>query len=380
VLQARPPTPVPQRTFPDVGIAEDGSAMAVWQWRDPNPSGFKGVRSRRHSGTSWGPVTDIASGFPALSSSRALAARIAVGALGHGFITLPTGDMKQYAPFWGWVSLPTDVFSATRTSLDRAVDGAGSLMYLYESGGMLRVRRYASQWETSDWLGMSTPSPHLASNAYGDFGAIFGTGRTYSLLRDAPEGGSFSDTAAPVAGVNGGRVGVSKKGQVLSVWIGPGNTVNFARLNTTSITTPITVASYASGAVSNLRLAVNGAGRAIASWVHAASFNYEVVASIYTPTTGWSAPVILAPSAIATLGGVPNVEVGIDSCGNAQLVHEDLGYKGYAFYYQPGLVGWGPRHTFSGPVLDIRIATAANGISTAVWDNDQSEVISARFQ
>ncbi|HET7540330.1 MAG TPA: hypothetical protein VFK05_10685 [Polyangiaceae bacterium] len=385
LLQARPPGGFLSRTYPDVGIAADGTAIAIWQWTDFMPSGFRGVRARRFARGSfggftfwfWTAATDIATGTALLSSSSP--ARVAVGSGGHAFVTLPTGDLVRYLPSSGWSSLSSSGLPATRTSFARAVDAAGALMYLYESSSSLQVaRRGGYAWETPDFLGTSTPSPDLASNSSGDFGAIFDPSYAYVMRRDEAEGGGFTARATHLSCSNG-RVGIADDGTVLGVWFGSPNTVQFARLNTASITAPIDVAAYASGALFNLRLAVNGAGQAIASWLHAGSLGYEVIAALYAPSTGWSAPTTLAASAVATLGGLPNLEVGIDGCGGAHLVHEDIGYKGYAFDYLPG-VGWGTRYTFTGPVLFPRIATAADGVATVVWDNDQNEVLAARFE
>lgn len=378
LLQSRPPFATLGRTYPDIGLAADGSAIAVWQTWDPAPTGFRGVRGRHFSGGAWAPALDLASGAGNVASARRSAVRIAVGAEGHAFVTLPSGTMKRFLPLSGWSSLAAIGFPAVRTSLGRGVDGAGSLAYLYESGGLLSVRRFAAVWQVPDSLGLPTPSPDLAVNASGDFGAIFNPSYSYVLRRDEPEGGAFTARATHLT-ASSGRVGVADDGTVLGVWLGEGNTVQFARLDTISITPAVTIAAYAVGELHNLRLAVNGAGQAIASWVHLAAFGYEVVAALYNPSTGWSAPTTLAPSAFSTLIGPPNQEVGIDGCGAAHLIHEDLRYQAHAFSYRPG-VGWSPRHTFAGPALDIRIATAVNGVATAVWDNDQNEVLAARFE
>jgi hypothetical protein len=375
LLQARPSFAALARTYPDVGTAADGTATVIWRWSDYAPMGFRGVRARRFSAGAWSAAADVAIGPAFLSGTPS---RIAMGAGGHGFVTLPTGEMKRFLPASGWSPVSTAALPAVRTSFERAVDSAGSFMYMYESGGWLRVRRRANVWESEDTLGTPTPSPHLAANSSGDFGTIFNPSYAYAMRRDEPEGPAFTARATALS-ASSGRVGVADDGTVLGVWFGTGNTVQFARLSTAAITPAVPIATYATGALYNLRLAVNGAGQAIASWVHTAAFNFDIIAAVYDPSTGWSAPTTLALSALATLGSVPTQEIGIDGCGGAHLVHEDRHYTAHAFDFKPG-VGWGPRHTFSGPALDIRLATAANGVTTVAWDNDQNEVLAARFE
>lgn len=198
------------------------------------------------------------------------------------------------------------------------------------------------------------------------------------MRRDAPEGGGFTARATHLS-ASSGQVGVADDGTVLGVWLGTGNSVQFARLDPISITAAAPIASYATGELHNLRLAVNGAGKAVASWLHATAFGFDVIAAMYDPSTGWSAPTTVAPDTFPTLGSFPNLEVGIDACGGAHLVHETTRYRAHAFYYQPG-VGWGTGHLFSGAALDIRIATAANGVATAVWDDDSARVWAERFR
>lgn len=163
-LQAQPPFADLQRTHPDIGLAADGTGIAVWQTHDPAPGGFRGVRARRFSGGAWSAAVNLGTGT---ATSWSTIARVAVGPNGHAFVTLPTGDMKRFLPLSGWSSLSTSGFDATRTSLERGVDGAGSLVYLYASAGLLKVRRFASIWEAPDSLGAPTPSPDLAVNAAG---------------------------------------------------------------------------------------------------------------------------------------------------------------------------------------------------------------------
>jgi Somatomedin B domain len=51
LLQARPPTPSLGRTYPDIGVAADGTATAVWQTKDPNPAGSRvAVGAERRGG------------------------------------------------------------------------------------------------------------------------------------------------------------------------------------------------------------------------------------------------------------------------------------------------------------------------------------------
>lgn len=382
LLQARPsisPSAM-GRTFPDIGTAADGTALAIWQWWERMPMGFSGVRASRFSAGAWSAPSVLGSGTEMYVSSRDLAARVAVGASGHGFATLATGAMRRFLPATNsWSLIPSAGFPASRTSLARAVDSAGSLIYLYLGDSTLQVRRRGgAAWEAADFLGAPTPEPYLIANASGDFGAIFNPSYAYVIRRDEAEGGGIAARATPFS-ASSGRVGIADDGTVLGVWFGTGNSVQFSRL-TSTITPAVPLASYPTGSLYNLRLAVNGAGQAIASWVHRASLNFEIITAVYDPSTGWFAPFTLVANARDTLsGGAPNQEVGIDACGAGHLVHEDAGYKSYAFRYTPS-GGWGARYTFSGPALDVRLSTGANGVATVVWDNDQMEVLAARFE
>ncbi len=124
-------------------------------------------------------------------------------------------------------------------------------------------------------------------------------------------------------------------------------------------------------------LFVAGNGNAVAAWRHGPRFlGFDVMASFYTPASGWSVPVFVWRKHDDMPSGAENLQISQDSAGNTLVVWEAIGQIWYN-RHTPGS-GW----TYNGNIIaagDIinplsgiahrpKLAQNAAGQAVAIWE------------
>jgi hypothetical protein len=284
-------------TFPPVlAVSPGGAASAAW------PVGAAEVRVvSRAAGGPWLP--DVS--FPAVQSGAG-ELEIAAGADGSMHLIWSESDLVQLGPFPSWsvratrrapggawepaVLLPQLPAGGTVPRPQVAVDSAGGAVALWGSGGgLLSARRPAG----GDWLPAETidpvepgyagiQPPDLAVDAGGNAAAVWVSGGILRIARRPAAGTWAAPDAGPVlelAPTPGDRwtvrAGMPASGEAVAVYhygTAGGNFGGSVAVVTQPAGGPIgapTVLSARSGTHlgSGPRLAVDGAGGAIAAWL-----------------------------------------------------------------------------------------------------------------
>ena len=126
------------------------------------------------------------------------------------------------------------------------------------------------------------------------------------------------------------------------------------------------------GAVSAHSLAANASGSAVVAWLQAGATGTRVLASHYTPGSGWSAPEQLAASAES-----PTVAAALSTNGSAVVLFRVLETTGGSPRHRLASSRWEPGSGWTGPALvpaaagsvedDFAVAVDFQGTALAVW-------------
>lgn len=357
-------------TDPQVGVAANGDAVAIWKHAMATPPFSLSVRTRRYSGAGWTAMTSLGSDVSAPP-------RVEVGSSGDAFATFGLQEWS-YRPSAGW----TDAALAS-TPVAAAVDGSGNKLLLFRTGTNLDARRLTvgGVLEPSRRLSWNATEFDVASNTAGDFAAVYNIGPMLVLGVKYP-GVDWGGTDFAPSG-SSPRIGIDASRNLVVVWI-DGRSIKALRVLGTTVGTTTTLASYAES-VSQLKLAISSTGQAVAIWKRdfPSATNQRIVAAVLDASGAWSAPTTVADitySPETPFGRVGVHDVGLDDCGAAQLVYETSPYAAFAARYTPASGWMAPTRLAGGALRAPRMATAANGITTVLWDGERGDVHAVRFE
>jgi len=278
------------QSTPAVGIDSNGNALVAWDMRDSTQSTNQySIMSNRYSAGSWGTATSI-------SGNQLLAMRPHVVfspngsalALWEGADLLGTGTKLFFSSFNGssWVAASAIETLVTSNGTSIGVDGTGNAMLVYGShpNGVGVNSIYAKQYVVGSGWGGSSLIETSSVEAYNQQVVVELNGNATAIWQE---------------GVATSRLSASRY-TVGSGW-----------------STPVFVDLSAS-AKGLPALATNASGTTIAVWGQVDGTSYNVYASQYSSTSGWSTPTNIENLAGGTSPISP--DVAVDTNGNALVV------------------------------------------------------------
>jgi hypothetical protein len=380
-----------------VAIGPNGDAVTMWQQSDgvPNGSTLKLYLRRYIAGQGWQaaevvPVT-LGGGFVRLSSDQLFLDA-------SGTLTWIRGNFetRRYtaATGWGTVFLPANSANGSLTSA--VMDSRGKISILGIGGSALLYNALppGGQWGTwvdVDRAGQSIRAAALSHNDNDTFVAVWsfqnpgdsnysmrGSVSTPTAGWDTPVtlDNSFDNVVADTRP----RVAMDSAGNAIAMWHqGPTIYSNRYAAGTgwgTATALDTTVGSTF-GARIDLAMAPNG--RAVAAW----SLLYPFKTTVFTPGSGWSTPVELAPYNLER-------QLRIDNNGNAIVMYVSVPtwpnptsseFSLYTHTLAPG-GAWSTRQNIEtgvGDVSDVRFAMNAAGQAVAVWRQQDTATTPTRL-
>jgi hypothetical protein len=291
-----------------------------------------------------------------------------------------------------WSAHPAPV-SPARPGLfpDIAMDGQGRAAAVWVQGTGDTFRPYTAAytpyvgWDTPRELGPLGPGeaeePAVAMNAAGKAVAVFvlsnGTGADLYAAEYAPGDGWSAPQSleSRTEAVSAPRVAVDEAGNALVVWRqsdGTAESVWAARLRMGVGWSSPLLLETGTGTVSAPTLAALGSGAAWAAWTQQDAVGpARVLASRFTPETGWAPPELAADNATEAL-----VAVALSLDGSAMIVFrrqleaDPASPAAFATRYVPG-VGWSATAPLLGPALaraeEVSVAMDRWGRALAAW-------------
>ncbi len=331
-------------TNPQLAMAANGNAVAVWQQSDGTRDNI--WANHYVPGTGWtGPLlleTD--------DSGSAEHPQVAVDANGNAVAVwrqLSSSTYNIWANYYqqgvGWTGavLIETVDSGSATNLHVAMDASGNAVAVWAQSDGTRQDIWANRYSTVD-----------------------GWGQARKIEAD-----DAGDALSP-------RVAMDADGNAIAVW----EQWNGSRYD---ITANRYVTGIGWGAVERIetddtgnsmdpQVAVDGDGNAVAVWRQSDGTSTNLVANRFTVGTGWGT----AEPIETETGEVRFPRVAMDADGNAVAVWRQLSNSAqntWANYYQQG-VGWTGAvliETDSAGMVDTpQVAMSANGTAVAVWGQD----------
>lgn len=253
-----PPAASGSATEPQLAVAADGSATALWL----QASGLWSSRYTPAGG--WGAAQRVDNA----SSSVPRAPRVAVDGQGHAMALWVQADANDTARLAIWASHHDGSGWSTR-QIDEGSEHAGE--------------------------------PELAADPVGNFMAVWSeqvSGSSRIRARRFVAGDGWSSGPMPVDGGIGRattpRVAMDGNGMAIAVWTqydGTRERIVANRFNGIGWSTADTIDASNTGEHSDPQLVGNAAGQAIVAWIHRGSATPQLLARSYTPSTGWSGTV-----------------------------------------------------------------------------------------
>jgi hypothetical protein len=174
------------------------------------------------------------------------------------------------------------------------------------------------------------------------------------------------------------EVGLDGQGRALAVWLqetgGHFRPVAARHAPGTGWSTALALDTTHPGDAANLTVAVNEAGRGVATWVLQDGAQADLYAAEYLPDSGWGPPELLEHR--SEPAGSPRVVV--DKAGNALLVwrqSDGTAESLWAARREPGM-GWSEPlllETDAGPIFLPTLAAESSGRALAAWPQQESE-------
>lgn len=375
----------------------------------PTPEG-KSCRLR-----GWGVATSIGLGSGA--SDNAQAPELAADAAGNAMVVWHqysgSGSRgiyyNRYVPGQAWKGAGKIEPQMTSSWFPHvAADGAGDAIAIWEEHVQIwndakaalesAIQVFASRFSGGAWnvpmridsaSTIAGGSASIVSNGMGDAFAAWkepdssqdaGT-QTYSTVYNVFTGGSWGEVHRGYIG--GGGMAMDAAGDVLSLSGRPGSTLWSQRYSVKSgsaaLPTPIGGTDFASGgSLTDVAIAMNAPGDAIAFWELSGGGHSGSWASHSTDAGGWSTPVSIS----STPGTAPLVAIGVS--GDATVVWtvwDSNGVSLCANRYNPGS-GWGTAgvlsHSDAGEQAASALAMDDAGNAMLAWIQ-ASQVWASRF-
>jgi hypothetical protein len=330
-------------------IASNGDAIVMWEQSDGQPNGStRKVFSRRYvAGVGWDAAVTVP-GLTTSSSSVALVqGKLLMDSAGTATWVRPNIETRRFTAAAGWGSpfLPPAISGGTLTSA--AMDAGGNISVLI-SGSNVSNNTLAVGGSWGSWTRVDTSGNLVANRAEV---ALSANGSAMAVWRESNPGDSnYSLKAARFTGATGWqapqsietgfdnviadsppRVAMDASGNAIAVWH-QGNSVYFnvfsAATSAWATATQVDAGQVSSSFGARINLAMTPDGRAVAAWN---SGLFAMKAMRYTPGSGFSVPVSVAPYSIERT-------LGIDDSGNAVVV-----YSSFAQWPNPS----GPLNVYS---------------------------------
>jgi len=330
-------------------IASNGDAIVMWEQSDGQPNGStRKVFSRRYvAGVGWDAAVTVP-GLTTSSSSVALVqGKLLMDSAGTATWVRPNIETRRFTAAAGWGSpfLPPTISGGTLTSA--AMDAGGNISVLI-SGSNVSNNTLAVGGSWGSWTRVDTSGNLVANRAEV---ALSANGSAMAVWRESNPGDSnYSLKAARFTGATGWqapqsietgfdnviadsppRVAMDASGNAIAVWH-QGNSVYFnvfsAATSAWATATQVDAGQVSSSFGARINLAMTPDGRAVAAWN---SGLFAMKAMRYTPGSGFSVPVSVAPYSIERT-------LGIDDSGNAVVV-----YSSFAQWPNPS----GPLNVYS---------------------------------
>jgi hypothetical protein len=332
---------------PSIAMDANGNALAVWHQKQPDADVF-GIWAARSTpgltlGTSWAP--------PALierdNNGDAFLPRVAFDATGAALAVWYRFDGTRF-------SIASNRYSVREWGPAERLDmatGSGSMnpqIVVEGNGNALAVWE---QWH--DQIGTIHSKRYTVGSGWGEPTTISGST------------GSAHDA----------RIAVDGLGNVLAVWIVWDGTVENVWANRYRPDAPGTgwgeaariQSEHPEGFASDVELASNANGAAVAVWWQLDETGTSVWAKRYTPGIGWK------PSEMIAGDGNSDPKIAIDANGNALLVWNQIVSNRVDLVSSRSMPsgGWGPATLVEtnnkGNVGDADLAIDATGNALAVW-------------
>ncbi|MEZ5292501.1 MAG: hypothetical protein R2745_15575 [Vicinamibacterales bacterium] len=210
----------------DVAVDGAGNALALWQTNPISTPYIAHLARYDAAGAAWAPV-DLTYDF--LYQSGA----IAMSGNGRGVACWSTASglyCLRYAPATGWAAVE-QIATAIWTE-DVAIDAAGNVLVLWQSGTTLQARRFdamAVSWGAVVDLatGLSSNGPvgaKLAMNDAGEGVATWSHDNTIQAARYVPGAGWIAPTALYSLGLSNDspRSAIDASGRITVAWVNTG--------------------------------------------------------------------------------------------------------------------------------------------------------------
>jgi len=313
-------------------IASNGNAIVLWEQSDGTPNGStRKVFSRRYvAGVGW----DAAVTVPGLTASSASVALVTgtllLDTVGTATWIRPNIETRRFtaATGWGTPFVPPAVSGGSLTSA--AMDGDGKISVLI-SGSDVYSNTLAVGGNWGSWVRIDTSGNLVANRAHIALGT---NGNAMAVWRESNPGDSNYSLKAARFTTSGGwqaplsietgfdnvisdsppRVALDASGNALAVWH-QGNSIYFnlfsAATSAWATATQVDAGQVSSNFGARIDLAMTPDGRAVVAWN---SGLFAMKAMRYTPGSGFSAPVTVAPYSI-------DRTLGISDSGNAVVVY-----------------------------------------------------------
>lgn len=378
-------------THPQVGFDGGGNALAVWQQSD-------GVRqniwaNRYTAGGGWGTAQAI----EISNLGDATNPQVAVDAAGNAVAVWQQSDgvrdniwANRYTAGGGWGTAELIESNNAGAAGDPrvAVDAAGNALAVWQQSDGLRdniwFNRYTAGggWGTaalieSDNAGAAT-NARIAVDTAGNALAVWqqsdGTRNNIWANRYTTSGGwGNAELIEAIAGEAADpRVAVDGAGNALAVWQqsdGVRNNIWANRYSAGSGWNNAELIEGSAGDAANPRLGIDGAGNALAVWQQSDGVRDNIWANRYTAGSGWGTAALIESD---NAGDAVNPQVAVDSAGDAWAVWQQSdGTRNNirAARYTNG--GWsGPvivETSNAGDALMPQVAVDAGGNGLAVW-------------
>jgi hypothetical protein len=329
---------------PQVAVAPDGDAVAVWHNLDGTRDDV--WASRFVPDTGWGPAT-------LLETDNAGSARdtdVAVDARGHAVAVWSQSDgtrshvwANHYMPGTGW---DTAIRLDTNDSVDQyspliAMNPAGDAIVVWPQFDGTRWELWANRfvagngWGAATGLGTADPGQQmrdsaLSINDHGDAMVVWpqsnGTGWNLWARRFVP--GIGWNTAISINSNESGdvwypRVATDLGGNAIVVWAQPNNSPWNSWVTrfvpSTGWTTPTRLNPDATQNTWFPDVVMNSSGDAIMAWAESNATSSSIWARRFDRLTGWKPAVPIDPN---ESGDARNPQIALDITGNAIVVWE----------------------------------------------------------
>ncbi|MGE0815010.1 MAG: hypothetical protein AB7O28_04290 [Vicinamibacterales bacterium] len=317
----------------DVVADAAGNALAVWV-TNPVSTLFIGHVARYDAATQqWAPVVLVPDSFV-----QSMA--VAVNANGRSVVCwstygAPSGvNCQRYAPATGWAQAET--ISSSIFLEDVAIDAAGNVLVLWQSGTTLQARRFdamAVSWGAVIDLatGLSSNGPvgaKLAMNDNGEAVATWSTAYTLDAARYLPGSGWTAAVTLNAFGSNtGARPAIDPSGRITVAWLNtfpadpffPPPLILVARLANGAWGTPEELPGQWGGyALGSPTIDVDHDGNVLVAWSrgYRGLLSRLYAARFAISTSQWTTDADLSPLSQSTY----DPDVAFDGSGNAVAV------------------------------------------------------------